>query len=494
MDKFKHLRNGIGEVRMSSSHALFVGHKPDAVKCADGLCENILSETTEEGLASFGLFGGSNDLNKFYPNLTAEDWTPKEADFIQPLFRALSETIVMQFGFIPIDFSRPGVLKAGVKKLLGQTVNTNHQTDVENAVGSVSKVSWQEATKVGGVTVPAGINAIFKIDAKSNPRLARNILMDPPAVHSDSVTVRFKHEPSHTFRDKEEFWRKLGTKNEDGELIRLIATTVLAFKEVSLVSHGADPFAQVMNKENINDPKYADSVYNFTDNNHKPHKKEDMELIALLASLGLQDSGIGTWDELVAHFNIEPEVAPEVALYQALVAVDETLTPESLTTLTENQLPEGATLLEEGQVILKEGETALTAEENLSWTELKELGTPAFIKDQVALGGTYLENIRDNAIRDYKLVSGEAADENILAVIKAADLKTAKSFEASYHTQLEKLVPLTCDKCGSDEVSRSSHKKEENSKADLSQDSYKESRDKHAAEHHRKPSDIHQKD
>ena len=94
MPKFEHLKNGEGIVRLTASHSLFVGHRPPSVKCEEGLCENILSEATEESVAQFGLFGGSNDLNKFYPELTADDWTPKDADFIQPLYRALSETVV----------------------------------------------------------------------------------------------------------------------------------------------------------------------------------------------------------------------------------------------------------------------------------------------------------------------------------------------------------------------------------------------------------------
>ena len=170
----------IAQLRFGQSHSLFIGHKPEGVSCEEGLCENILSEATPESVASFGLFGGNNNMNTFYPGIEASDWTPKDSDFIQPVYRALSETIVSQYG-IPIDFSRNGVLKASMKLLLAQTVNTNHETETENAIGSVSKVFWQEATKLSGVKVPAGINAVFKIDAKSNPRIARGILMDPPS-------------------------------------------------------------------------------------------------------------------------------------------------------------------------------------------------------------------------------------------------------------------------------------------------------------------------
>ena len=485
MPKFKHLQGGIGEIRLTADHSLFIGHKPDTVKCEEGICENILSEATEEGMASLGLFGGSSDMNKFYPDISAADWTPKEADFIQPIFRALSETVVMQFGYIPIDFSKGGILKASMKKLVGQTINTNHDTEVENAVGAISKVSWQEKTKVGGTTVPAGINAVFKIDAKSNPRLARNILMDPPAVHSDSVTVRFKHEPSHTFENQDDFWKKLGTKNAKGELIRLIVTEIIAFKEASLVSHGADPYAQVIENDEINDLKYAKSVYSFKDNNsnYKPHKKEDMELEQLLAALGLADSGIVDWDGLTAHLNKAPDAAPEVALYQALIEVDKDLTPETLTVLQENQLEDGAILLGEGDVILTEDDTAVLA-------KVKELGGVEEVETQVKLGVDYLTTIRSKAVRDYKLTT-DAPDDNIMATVMAADLPTAKSFEVSYHAQLEKNVPLTCQSCGSVNISRASTKKEGDDPE--KEDSYKESRDRFAKKSRRTASDIHGK-
>jgi len=478
------------EIRLTASHSLFVGHRPDSVKCEEGLCENILSEKTEDSLSQFGLLGGSNDLNKFYPELTADDWTPKDADFIQPVYRALSETIVYQFGRVPIDFS-DGVLRESMSRLKGQTVNTNHDTEVENAVGAVSSVRWQEATKVNGITVPAGINATFKIDAKSNPRLARGILMDPPSIHSDSVTVRFKWDPSHKFEDKDEFWRKLGTFDEDGKLIRLIVTEIKAYKEVSLVSHGADPYAQVVNEENeINDPKYAASVYNFKDNNsiiNKPHKSENMEFTEILAAFGLQESGIEDMDGLVAHFAKEPEAAPEVALYNALIEVDEELTPDSLTALRENQLPEGAVLLGEEEIVLTEEDTAIL-------TFVNEQGGQGDIEEQMALGTTYLETIRNNAIAHYKVVAGDAASEEIIGTIQKADLKAAQAFESSYHAQLEKAVPLTCQECGSESVSRASHKKEGEGDSNESTDTYKESRDKFARKTRRKASDIHQKD
>ena len=89
------------------------------------------------------------------------------------------------------------VLKKSMQMLIGQTINIDHEIAVGNAIGAVSEVFWQPAYKTkSGIEVPAGINAVLKIDGKSNPRIARGVMMDPPSIHSNSVTVRFKWEPS----------------------------------------------------------------------------------------------------------------------------------------------------------------------------------------------------------------------------------------------------------------------------------------------------------
>lgn len=128
--------------------------------------------------------------------------------------------------------------------LLGQTVNCDHETNIGNAIGAVSQVMWQESYKDGHFTIPAGINGILKIDGKANPRIARGILMEPPSIHSNSVTVQFKWDKSHPGMEDGEFYQKLGTYDSKGEMVRRIVTEVVRYLETSLVSHGADSFAQ----------------------------------------------------------------------------------------------------------------------------------------------------------------------------------------------------------------------------------------------------------
>ncbi len=170
---------------------------------------------------------------------TIEDITPQESDYIYPLFRALSAVIIEGYWVeFPAD-----VLKASVPLLQGQTVYKNHDfSDVEKWLGAVNQSLWDEA---GAFTagVP-GINAELKIDWKVNPLIARGLLMQPPAIHSVSVTVLFTYDYSHPELEKEgKFWSLLGEK-VDGQIVRLIANNIEAYWEISLVFQGADKLAK----------------------------------------------------------------------------------------------------------------------------------------------------------------------------------------------------------------------------------------------------------
>src|SRR5690606_30627173 len=164
----------------------------------------------------------------------------------------------------PIDFGKNiEVLQKSMSLLVGQTVNADHETMIGNALGAVRDVQWQESYVSAGKKVPAGFNAELRIDGKSNPRIARAINSDPPSIHSTSVTVEFEWEQSHPKLPAHEFWSKLGTLDEKGQLIRRIVTGIRRYHEISLVSHGADPYAQLIKKDGkIHNPKFAHITYN----------------------------------------------------------------------------------------------------------------------------------------------------------------------------------------------------------------------------------------
>ena len=45
-------------------------------------------------------------------------------------------------------------------------------------------------------------------------------MMDPPAIHSNSVTVRFSWEKSHPELTDQQFYDKIGSYDKDGKLIK----------------------------------------------------------------------------------------------------------------------------------------------------------------------------------------------------------------------------------------------------------------------------------
>lgn len=447
---------------LGAGHSIMLGHLPHSVGLSQ-FSADCFKPSTQESINSFGLFGGDLNYHTYYPEVKPEEFKPSDEEFIEPVFRMLSEVIVSK-GWYPVDFSKNGVLKASMKLLVGQTVNCDHSTDVGNAIGSVKEVYWQDSYTENGITIPAGINAVLKIDGKANPRIARGIMMDPPSIHSNSVTVRFLWEKSHPQMDDNEFYDKMGSYDKDGNLICKVATKILSYHETSLVSHGADPFAQKINKDGkIINPTYANNQYNsFSDktmgskalytfndfknlgeaevihntmvfNNElinngpgdpKPQKHMNQELqnfIASLFSTGMLSLGEGK----------QPTQDEAISLIKDLVASKTSLTSEV------DQLKNDKTTLEEEVTKLK-GEI----EDN---------------KPMVEIGTKHLSDVREKVTADYKKLIGEDnMDESMITLIANANLSTLTSLGKSYTTQLEQKFPLKCNKCGSLEVSRSS--------------------------------------
>ena len=176
-----------------------------------------------------------------------DDVLPRDGDYINVNFRALSKTIVPGHW---IDWTRDNVLEESTQLLRGATVYANHNFyDINGWLGAVAGVEWDaEGKNSGGV---AGINAQYKIDALMNPRIARGLMMDPPAIHSTSMTVLFEFEYSHpdmAAEDRWKFFRNLG-EEIDGEIVRLIVTKINEYWEASLVFQGADRLAKMQPAE-----------------------------------------------------------------------------------------------------------------------------------------------------------------------------------------------------------------------------------------------------
>lgn len=449
-------------IRLSFANALILGHCPDKITP-----ERIKArhESEPSDLARFGLFDSSSpNYTNYYPDVTVEDLTPKDGDFYMPLVRALSEVVVHK-SVNPVDFSKNAVLKESLALLYGQTVYVDHETATGNAIGVICETAWEEGyTSKDNFKVPSGINAKLKIDGKSNPRLVRLMAMDPPGIHSLSVTVRFKWVPSHPALSAEDFYSKLGQFDDKGNMYTRIATKVESYHEISLVNHGADPFAQIIKDGEITNPKYANLVYNKADG-QKAIKYAEFDFRRDFCSNSMEET-------ILDEFNINNQNEISASMKELLILLaatsgisiegktDENLSAELKPKLVElignaTSLKASVETLEAAAVTNTETVEAL----NATITELKAQQTT----DPVTLANlqTHLATLRADTLKFYTLSCNGTVSPDVSALIESTDLKTLGILKTQYELQANALAPLSCTKCGSQEVSRASVKPKE---------------------------------
>lgn len=439
-----------GEIKLSSGHSVILGHKPNIIS-AQQLSDQLKSDKNETIIESFGLWEvATPNYATYYPDVKPEDLNPEEADFINPVFRMLSEVIVGK-NYRPIDFSKEGVLKKSMKMLLGQTINIDHEIAVGNAIGAVSEVYWQEAYKTkSGVEVPAGINAVLKIDGKSNPRIARGIMMNPPSIHSNSVTVRFKWAPSHTFEDMGRFWDLLGTYDDKGEMYRLVVTEILNYSETSIVSHGADPYAQKI-KENgeIENPEYASRQSFSKDRFYKGNVEYDFKVDLKLSA---DDISIPLNSNNKEEINLNEENHMKKLIESLTLAFGfeaGELTEENITSKLQEKFDAKVDNTEALELLKKE-KADLEAEKLTLKADLEKANSNKEAYE------TMLSEKRQEAERLYKLAKGEDADETLIKLIATGNLETTNAFLKQYEKEAEEKFSATCNSCGSKDVKRAS--------------------------------------
>lgn len=445
---------------IGSGHTIMAGFLPKGVE-PQTFSENFYkwNHVSQESVEKLGLFGSDIDYNTYYPGLTKEDLTPNSDEFIEPVFRLLSSTIVSK-NWNPTDFGQPGVLKASMKLLLGQTVNCDHSTDIGNAIGSVSQVMWQEAYKDGNFVIPAGINGVLKIDGKANPRIARGILMDPPSIHSNSVTVQFKWDKSHPGMDDRDFWNKLGTYDEKGNMIRKVVTEVVRYLETSLVSHGADSFAQKIGEDGkIINPEFAKRTWtSFAEYQEDTKKayyftdfKDDFK--------SFQESND------TPENNINPLNTNKKESTMTLAEFLESLYGDNMLSLAEGQEKTAEVALQMVKDLVH-GKNDLQAKVDNLTTEKNTLAEQVSNKEaeianltaMATVGKNHIASLRETTVANYKKLKGDAADETIITMLNAetTGLQTLISLNKDYQAQLEEKFPLTCSHCGSHDISRGS--------------------------------------
>lgn len=474
---------------LGAAHSLMLSDVPEPVIEAQTLSDNFYKSTgnfskdAKKSLERFGMWGGTLNVNQFMPDVTPDMLKPKENDFIEPMFRLLSATVV-SIKYNPTRFPE-AVLRESMSMLVGQTVNLDHETDVANAIGAVKSVEWQEAytDEATGVNIPAGINGILKIDGLSNPRIARGIQMDPPSIHSNSVTVEFAWEPSHPFESIDEFYRKLGTYTENGELICRVATKIISYKETSLVWHGADPFAQLIHSGRLNNPIYGGSQSSSLSEDNPTKKLSFFDFKSLSEKELKYNTSYSYNDKGTVCDKPNNQNHNKSNMNEEIKKFLESLFGENLLTLKEGekvsaelaltQIKNLTTKNQELESALKEcqdevntlKEKTIELEKNL---KLYEKAKESF-DEQV-------KSFREETVASYRKLNGENVDQNILALLENQEttFETLKALRKTYDSQLEDKFPMHCNHCGSKDVSRASsvgegdddtQKNAENSKA-----------------------------
>lgn len=447
---------------IGQGHTIMAGYIPESVG-AQTFSENYYKwkNPTPDTIAQFGFWGGDIDYNTYYPNLDKSELTPKDEEFIEPMFRLLSETIVSK-NWNPTDFGQNGVLKASMKMLLGQTVNCDHETNIGNAIGAVSQVMWQESYKDGHFTIPAGINGILKIDGKANPRIARGILMEPPSIHSNSVTVQFKWDKSHPTMEDNEFYQKLGTYDSKGEMVRRMVTEVVRYMETSLVSHGADSFAQKIGSDGkIVNPTFArrtwSSYEEYRDDKSKQYFFTDYK--SDLSSFQENDTRDSFNDNDAKDNHSNENNMNEFEKFLESLFGDNMLTLEEGKEMNQETVVACIQNLVSSRNTLQTSVDNLTSEKTSLTEQISNLNAEvANLKEMATVGKNHIASLRENAVETYKKLMGENADETIVTMLNAetTGITTLVSLTKDYQARLEEKFPLTCSKCGSKDVNRAS--------------------------------------
>ena len=380
------------------------------------------------------------------------------------MFRLLSETIVSK-NWNPTDFGQNGVLKASMKLLLGQTVNCDHETNIGNAIGAVSQVMWQESYKDGSFTIPAGINGILKIDGKANPRIARGILMEPPSIHSNSVTVQFKWDKSHPGMEDSEFYQKLGTYDSKGEMVRRIVTEVVRYMETSLVSHGADSFAQKIGEDGkIINPTFAKRTWSsyeeYRDDKSKQYFFTDYKTD--FNSFQEKDNTPDSFNDNGTQENHNPNkenMNKELQEFLEKLFGDNMLSLAEGKEMTQEEVISCIQSLVSSKNSLQTTVDNLTTEKSSLTEQITNLNAEvANLKEMATVGKNHIASLRENAVTTYKKLMGDKADETIVTMLNAetTGIVTLISLTKDYQSRLEEKFPMVCASCGSHDVSRAS--------------------------------------
>ncbi len=365
-----------------------------------------------------------------------EDLRPKESDFIFARFRALSKA------YLPshyIDFSKGDVLKESVPLLKGQTVYPDHVHRVEGWLGVVTESEWDETLRPNA----PGVNTVWKIDALANPKIARGLMMKPPALHSSSVYVIFEWEKSHPELNGYKFWDFLGEEFE-GHIVCIVATKIHAYWEHSLVWQGADQAAKNLGDAENEIQQFRKQMLS----QHKPAQASvpDLPGTPLLKNppTKQQLQKLRSTFQHLQSSNPTEELMEEKEL-ELQVGSIQPFRKETLAMLGIKEAEPSMERIESAVLSLTEKNAALAK-------EVEQL------KPEAENGRAYLADMRAEALRLASIVEtpGGKIKDSVAKLIAGASLEAAKDLVSMYQVKADQLFPEKCQACGSTDVVRRS--------------------------------------
>lgn len=439
-------------------------------------------------IMQMGMFGDGNNANTFYPGVSVpKDVMPKPEDFIDVPFRLLSATTVGAGSWKATDFSDVNMLRASKDKLLAKPIYFNHDTSVLNWVGGIKSVKWSDAfTNGDGIKVPAGIDGMMSIDAKSNPKIARGVLTGN--VFSNSVTVVFNWEPSHKFDSEHQFMDRIGEMGDDGKMIRRIVTSIEDYYESSLVWLGADPFAKLIdpagNLKNIDlagisYSKISGDIKKAYDEKHEYRvffgfEKDLLHLSKRNEKTTLNNNIMN--DKILAQLAVLLGVEVSTLTVESLSKLslanpaDVTVNAENATLATSLKTAITEFSAANPTVDVKDTAAFLAAHKFVPATQVAEFANAqtelvtlrkektdlttevTSLKADATLGQSFIKMKRDETVRLYKVAQGDKATDAVVALINEAKPEALEGLLAQYAGDATGKFASTCTDCGSNKI------------------------------------------
>lgn len=449
--------------------------------------EKFNPEDMIRSMQSFGFFGSGNNANIYVPNETAASIMPKPEDFIDQEFRLISATIVGGESWKATDFSKDGVLRPSVKMLNTKPAYIDHDTELMNWIGMIVDPYWQEESTVNGVKIPAGINGTYRIDAKTNPKIARGVMFG--SIFSSSVTINYEWEASHKFDTLDEFYNRIGEFDDKGKMITRVATKVLDYYESSLTWLGADGYAKKLD-ENGNPINIDHSAVYFSkapEKETKLYKEEKKFAVECYSTENLISLSKGIWNpktkvtlteeknkvqmkqflaafiqafgkDLNLTFNTDADLTPEqetsltTAISKLSIANPEDA--QKLTTL--NTLVSGLKAVDaDGKEIAFDsakatGQLVVLSKEEKDRLYL-EAGKVTALEAEAKIGKEFNQLKRDECIRQYGIAVDGKKDDAVIAMFNESKPEALDGLLKQYtKNTVAKFVP-TCTVCKSSE-------------------------------------------